>query len=595
MATSLPPCSASGLDEQDLVNQIQNLRNQLEEQKRQIDEQKRQFEEQKRQLDDRSLNVLKRKYNVIENCTLSEHYESSKYPPVKVVKHTIGDLLKKNARYLTDDFLSTPYVGDTDDDCDSEASVVSRVKQLIDAVIKGLKINDSVQTVQNRTLAGTECDILLVYKPNRLPFAIVEVKKPPHELEKRKKLFAEVDSNNVAEVDSNNVAAQIYAEMKGVHLFGFRKVYGLLTTFNHFQLYCTETMNDKQGPNEQGPNEEELLDTTMTNAWEFLTPNTSTNRQPSLSSSSSGHSPEQKTIKAIREPEQNPPITVHCCQVVPDIEVTESSDIYGVEVLKLVLTFITKALETLRTLLLDVGVVETSINLHQVMPCRIITQEDKKFAFGTWKPTEKINLENLDNPFHLSEKFEIYIVHHLGMGGSGNCCLGASRDAKSFCAIKFYHKHAQKKEDIEAECNNWKNIYKKENFNVRVLHVAGGYCLFMPYMMPIAKNERAELLRNGSITKTLRDFAKSKFRHLDIKWRHFRRWQGNIYLIDLGAVEKIPQEESADFWVKQQIDLLENDMKKNSNKKSRTDSQGTESQSTDSQSTETSMESTGIV
>ena len=275
MATSLTPYLDSGFDEEDLASQIKNLKNQLEEQKRQIDEQKRQIDEKKRQLDDRSLNVLKRKYNVIENRTLSEHHESSIYSTVQVVKNPIEDLLEKNATYLTDDFLSTPYVGDTDDDCDSEASVVSRVKQLIDAVIKGLKINDSVQTVQNRTLAGTECDILLVYKPNRLPFAIVEVKKPPHELEKRKKLFAEVDSNKVA--------AQIYAEMKGVHLFGFRKVYGLLTTFNHFQLYCTGNMNDKQGPNEQGPNEqgpneqgpneEEPLGTTMTNAWEFLAPN----------------------------------------------------------------------------------------------------------------------------------------------------------------------------------------------------------------------------------------------------------------------------------------------------------------------------------
>ena len=186
------------------------------------------------------------------------------------------------------------------------------------------------------------------------------------------------------------------------------------------------------------------------------------------------------------------------------------------------------------------------------------------------------------------------------MGANGNCCLGASRDAKSFCAIKFYHKSAQIKENIEAECNNWKNIYKKEKFHVRMLNVAGGYCLFMPYMMPIAKNERAGLLYDGSIRNTLTDFAERKFRHWkfrhsDIKWRHFRRWKGNIYLIDLGAVEKIRQEESSDFWVEQQIQLLENDMKNNSNKKSRTDSQGTDSQSTDSQSTETSMESTEIV
>jgi hypothetical protein len=64
------------------------------------------------------------------------------------------------------------------DVCDSESGVLAfMVPPLLVATIKALRLSDAVGIAMDRSLAGFECNLLRLYKPNKLPFATVEVKK----------------------------------------------------------------------------------------------------------------------------------------------------------------------------------------------------------------------------------------------------------------------------------------------------------------------------------------------------------------------------------------------------------------------------------
>ena len=79
-------------------------------------------------------------------------------------------------------------------------------------------------------LAGAECDLLLVYRPNRLPSATIEVKKPSNSKEGRKLIYEGIDD------EGNRVAGEVHDEMTAVRLFGFRMVTGMIATGNQFRI-----------------------------------------------------------------------------------------------------------------------------------------------------------------------------------------------------------------------------------------------------------------------------------------------------------------------------------------------------------------------
>ena len=119
------------------------------------------------------------------------------------------------------DFWRAPFVRESKI-CDSEITAQHAVVELLQAVLKGMKIEDRVDIVEMRNLAGTECDVLLVYKENRLPFAVIEVKKPGKSKEDRNIIW-----EGIAEKGGNRVAGEIFDEMKAVQLFGFPSVTGI--------------------------------------------------------------------------------------------------------------------------------------------------------------------------------------------------------------------------------------------------------------------------------------------------------------------------------------------------------------------------------
>jgi hypothetical protein len=116
--------------------------------------------------------------------------------------------------------------------CDSESDAQSHVKAIVQSVLRGLGV---VELVGNRTLAGVECDILLLYKPNRLPFATVEVKKPGNTLKSLRMTF---DGEGEGQ-RRNLVAGQVLDECNAIKMFGYNQVVGLIITGNMWRMVCT--------------------------------------------------------------------------------------------------------------------------------------------------------------------------------------------------------------------------------------------------------------------------------------------------------------------------------------------------------------------
>jgi hypothetical protein len=180
---------------------------------------------------DKSLASLRTQYPVLKDRTASLPYTPVNHEGATIVESI--NIFPSIDGLVDVDFWNTglwalPQEA-KDINCDSEAHAQSHVVTILKSVLAGLKLADVVEIVDNRTLAGTECDILLVYKPNRLPFSTIEVKKPANTPEARRMIF-------YGQEDKNLIAGELYDECKAVELFGFDRVVGMVTTGNHWRL-----------------------------------------------------------------------------------------------------------------------------------------------------------------------------------------------------------------------------------------------------------------------------------------------------------------------------------------------------------------------
>jgi hypothetical protein len=89
------------------------------------------------------------------------------------------------------------------------------------------------------------------------------------------------------------------------------------------------------------------------------------------------------------------------------------------------------------------------------------------------------------------------------------------------------------------ELENWDEVYRNEDLSacrVGTLPNDGSY-LCMPYLKPISIHQRLE--QKEHVKKALERFAKSGYKHNDIRWRHFGWWNDVLYMCDLGDIEKM--------------------------------------------------------
>lgn len=259
------------------------------------------------------------------------------------------------------------------------------VQRLLETNIEGLGLQGIIEVSKNRTLAGAECDLLLVYKPNRLPFAALEIKKPPNTREEWNRLFLGEKVEGGKRV--NRVAGEVWAEINGVRLFGFEKVYGMISTHNQFRLVCTHNINGESDNTE-----------VMLKSLKELQKRNENFKGEQVDDESSYEivtSPGKKSVKYNeRKGANRDTAKLFASQIIPNLDVSDENgttvENSGEKIMQLVALFILKACTTLTKLLKDGGALK-HINVYKSMACRIIKDNEKIFAFGT------VALEGLNN------------------------------------------------------------------------------------------------------------------------------------------------------------------------------------------------------
>jgi hypothetical protein len=525
----------------------------------------------------RSLISLKTNYPALRDCTISGPHLSKNHPHADI--NTLdGDFLQAvDSNWLDEDFWRTTFADRSSfRTCSSESEAQCFVVLLLEAVLVGLKLDKYVGIAQNRTLAGCECDVLLVYKPNFLPFAVIEVKKPCNTAEQRNQVWKGIRKAKTTK-RTNVVAGQIFDAMTSIRLFGFSRVCGMIATGNQWRLVGTYTEDDPDNLETANKAIQGSMKLETSTGKTVLSVIAQFQSSDSSNRNNTG-SPEQPCVEFISEAISSRRNSggsiahrvIWASKITPSIEPQDDENqlVKGVEaaggpIISLISLFVVQSCKLLLEYLgrNSVWQPNPSIRIHPKMPCRLLMAQNLRvFAFSTIRLKKQPKLDS----FIQEGTRQLFVIHHLGMGASGNCCLAVTRNGGSCCAIKFYHHNLQEQDQLAGrELDNWNSVYGKvNNFpKCKVWRVAGGPCLIMPYLHPIPAVERQTRLTDGSIKKALQMFAKSGFVHEDVKWRHLGKWNMGtpneiIVLLDLGLIRKVRDELEGESWCTESFEKL---------------------------------------
>ena len=571
-----------------IKNQKQQYDKIIKNQKQQLQKKDEQLQKKNKIIFDRSLARVREKFSVVIDTSMSEPHFPENYDHADVVPLSLpNDVRAAVMAAVPDEFWEAPYT-EKRRNVDSEMTVVMVVDQLVRAVLRGMNLDHLVETSHNKTLAGIECDLLLVHKTNRLPFAVVEVKKPGNSWESLRVIFEGKEEKNKKDRQKgrqnkkgrqkgrenkkgrqNRVAGQVFGQMMALKLFGFPTVTGMISTGNQWRI-----VGLRNG-----------LDGIADNVGEIVGSYVSKTRTtPSVSKARTTPSPGEKAPTFNKK--ENPPVVkreIWGSDIVPLHEGLESNSTQalrnrvkasGEEIVSHLVLFLHKAFSNLIGLF-ERGVEPMGPNLHGGrLPCRILvndksrqtddeeTRKSHVFTFGT------ITLKQLQLRTFNPQLVRIYVCSHLGMGDNANVCLGTSESGGSCCAVKFYHNAKEREQLAKEECQNWKKVYGSQTHFAMpyTLEVAGGHCLVMPYLYPIPPEERLEMLDNGEILRALKTFGASGFIHVDMKWQHIRIWYDrsggrHVFIVDLeeDSLERPEEKEkkvNIDKWIEQSINAL---------------------------------------
>jgi hypothetical protein len=530
----------------------------------------------------RSLSSIKFDFPATFDRTASGPHLSKNHPHADILQvDTAKALSSIQNNWLDKEFWETPFVASSNTgDCSSEHTAQRWSVGLLESIVQGLGLERFVGVAEHRSVAGSECDILLVYRALSLPFAVIEVKKPCNTDEQRRFVWSGVEKakGKVAKKRkgkrvresrreiSNVVAGQVFDAMTALQLYGFPQVCGMITTWNHWRMVGTvadDELNDldKADENRKIVVEQETGSNVLLKNIRLRFQNTGT--------LCSEESPEQQKVHYQSQQEKSKRVNksrvIWASNIVPSFEaitnthgdlesaIVEQGKKSGSSIVSLVSLFVVKACKTL----LDfIQRSHFSTFLHPVtvwsmMPCRILTHNAAVFAFGS------ITLRQI-NFDQFSEGSTLHVIRPLGIGAYGNCCFAVSSEGASCCVVKFFHRPACKEVNAQLECLNWNTVYKnKEGFpKCRAVKAAEGYCLVMPYLPPIPKKDRWKMIENNAIQGALEAFCSSGFVHPEIKWRHLGLWRGSVVLLDLGTIQEEGDEEKRTAWCVESMEKL---------------------------------------
>ena len=556
--------------------EIKRLRAQLQAAKAEIARRNEEIAKRDKHDWQKSLGALCSHYPVLKNRTITSAHYSKNHQHARIkecLKVDHVEVFDQIQSKCLPDFWKTQFsvqpVKELGESCDSESAAQARVVQLLEAVIRGLNLSDVIEVVQNRMLAGIESDVLLAKKPNRLPCAIVEVKKPGFKEEVflgnqqtnakqatqgQRQTRAAATSQGVDKSSKRNlVAGQVLDECHAVKMFGFSQVYGMLTDWNNWRLSCTEEIS----------NNDALVAMVMAL---YDTKNESTrneNQEPSPPPPKIDFAeqlPEEEVLTSGTKRKHQTAVSLnHCCldkdrtlfctKVVPDSD--EMSEA-GRQIVSFVALFVLRAFLSVRNL----NHPDVRIEVNKRLPCRILNKADTDtFAFGS------VKIASLKyQQFPRSDVKRLYVVHPLGYGAFGECCIAVTENG-CVCVVKFFRSPSDGNSSencAESEMNNWNEVYERKAVpKCFTMDGPEGPYLVMPFLKPVALEDRKKLLEECKIKTALESFASSGYIHDDVRWRHFGWWGEDLLMLDLGGVTKEPDESRVRCWIDRSLCILQ--------------------------------------
>jgi hypothetical protein len=481
-------------------------------------------------IEQQSLQCLRHQPISFVDRTASQPHIPETHDPAVVEE--VGDLFGNNNLHPPDSVWKAAFIRNKDKEISvhSESDVVHVVNSIVSSVLDGLGLKDLIRMAQNRQIAGIECDIVLLYGTQFIPFAVIEIKKPgPTEQEWEKMIFSSKDDVSVSnEKARGSVAGQHYDQLSTLELMGFGPVYGMITNGNYWAI---TTRGDPDA----------AMNHKSSESWTDL----ATKLRSYASKAKGCYSPERMELQFDEGAYSSGSPVDRRLKRSPLVKSIESDQLVG-----LVANFIRLACQTLSTnkckpVLKLVNMSCRALNLRSIkdggaMRCSFLKRSWKKIELTSTVPFERVRT--------------IYLIYHLGGGMNGDCCLGVTGDGKHCCAVKFFLKDEGRTglEQAKAESKNWKSVYPEMLCHVGTLPNDDGY-LCMPYLKPIGQDMRGVMLDNGDVKKALEEFSKTGYLHQDIAWRHLGQYDGKLLFCDLGNIEECQNEMARKMWLERSL------------------------------------------
>jgi hypothetical protein len=489
----------------------------------------------------RTLQALAENPPQILNATISESHVEPNKPP----RHYIRQHLELESLNLPESFWDTLHslTIQTGGRINSETHVNTLSIDTIVSVLKGLGLNDDFICQYEMNIGGVRADGSIARYDNLIPCGSIEGKKPSRGRDGM--IFGSEGCGPL------KVAGQVSEQLNMIRLGSVTNTFGLVTTFSKWMLVSTGELPVIDVI-------KELVSKTIARRGGNVSAETGTPARVEEEAPSTEVSPESFFLTAEREASSG------------EIEDIENSPVYtsqvfefntenGHDTIKMIAAAVVlmwKSCAELRPKLIN------KPNIVSVV--RLIDFEKNQMAFQ--KRSFATCLEYND---YACAAGKLHLIFPLGGGQKGSCCLARTEDGKT-CAIKFFHTESWDETQgtpaqvAEIEAQNWRKINHQEAIVKNVPGYTERPCLIMPFLQPIAKAERKECLQN--LRPALEMFAGSGFIHIDLKWRHIGRFQGNIMFCDLGqdGLEELEGNEACnsrvESWIEEVLGNLRRSM-----------------------------------
>jgi hypothetical protein len=326
----------------------------------------------------------------------------------------------------------------------SEDDVTTLVDLLITDVTRKLGLEGEMSFSRNVPHFDVKDDILVSKAPNRLTIGSIEVKKPGRPTEEAR-IFGTVEN------PATQVGGKVFHQLHLTRLNGPKQSYGLLSTWNKWQLVSSDPFNHDAMQKIQLPG----LAKSKVNSEKSSPP---PKMAPRFPIGERNRQVEEK-LPPLRIEKGNPRVQqTTTLQKIPRIfygsKVYDCSN--GKMVGRLVATAVLLMYNSAFDLACNVFDAPLSgpvrfVNFTRVPSTKI------SFSFSACRIEQGLQLCTVPTTQHT--KFHLWAP--LGYGDSGACCLASTIDGNATLVIKFFKRHPDAKKKAEREGAHWQHIYSE--------------------------------------------------------------------------------------------------------------------------------------